>query len=64
MMTGSVKRVKAVLKAASQGEAQGRRDLLRLWRLSDVMGLERVSLTRKGVSTPGRGTPPAGDGTR
>lgn len=64
MMTASLKRVKAVLKAASQGETQGRRDLLRLWRLSDVMGLERVSLTPKGIRKPGRGTPPTGEETR
>ena len=51
----------AVLRAAATGRSGGRRDLARLWRLSDVLGLEPVSLSdqRRSVLVPMASRPPA-----
>ena len=42
------RRVRAVLKRASRGDRRSRSELLRLWGLADLMGLESVSLKDKG----------------
>ena len=44
MIRKASRRVKAVLKTAAGGDRQRRSQLVRLWGLADVLGLEPVSL--------------------